>query len=96
MVCCDGLCRDVCWKWHGVLCGSVTWSVVDGSVVCAVLCGAVWCVRMIEVTGCDVQGGTRHSGRYIDVLCRWCVLRCGMPYTLCRMEHVGVGVWAMV
>lgn len=43
----------MCWKWHGVLCGSVTWSVVDGSVVCAVLCGAVWCVKMIECQGCD-------------------------------------------
>lgn len=48
----------MCWKWHGVLGGSVTWSVVGGSVVCAVLCGAVWRVKMIEVMGCDVQGGT--------------------------------------
>ena len=47
----------MCWKWHGVLCGWVMWSVVDGRVVCALLGGAVWCVRMVEVMGCDVQGG---------------------------------------
>lgn len=52
--------------------------------------------------GCDVQGGMWHSGSYIDVLCRWCVLRCGMPYTVCCMEHrrcgsVGYGViWCYI
>lgn len=41
----------VVWLGNVVCCG---W---QGSVVRAVLCGAVWCVRMIEVMGCDVQGG---------------------------------------
>ena len=90
------------WKWQGVLCGWAMWSVVDGSAVCAMLCGAVWCVRMIEVMGCDIQGGMWHSGSYIDVLYTWCVLRCSMPYTMCCTEHrrcgsVGYGIiWCCI
>lgn len=60
--------------------------VVECSILCVVLYHILWCVRMIDVCGvcvlwyvvfrvvCTTMG-------VVDVVCRWCVLRCGVSYT---------------
>lgn len=60
---------------------------VWGVHVCVCVC-MLW--GMVFRVACDTVG-------VIDVLCRWCVLRCGTSYTMCcigdgRSGSVGCGI----